>query len=114
MTRRAEQGEVAVGWGENTEGLEGQATKCGLSLLVCRSHQKFLRKRLTGNKCHVLNREQRASLEARSSGRRLWSKSAKKEAWWSPWLAQLQEWETLDLRIMSLGPMVGEEMTKNK
>lgn len=29
-----------------------------------------------------------------------------------PWLAQLEEWATLDLRAMSLSPMLGLEMTK--
>lgn len=45
MTGRAEQGEAAVGWGENTEGFECQAGNCGLYLPVSRSHQRFLRRK---------------------------------------------------------------------
>lgn len=50
---------VEKGWGKNMESSECWARKFGLHLPVNRSHLRFLRQRLTGNKGNVLNRVQR-------------------------------------------------------
>lgn len=68
-----------LGGGENLEGFECWARKCGLYLPFNRSHQRFLRKRLTGNKCSVLE-YRGVSLEARSSSRRSSHRSGKKQS----------------------------------
>ena len=44
-----------------------------------------------------------------------WKKSdSKGYISWGAWLAQLEEYTTLDLVVMSLSPMLGIEITKKK